>query len=88
MKEPTNVEGKFTRVSAFTGSRKDSPVVVAFVGNLTKETIAPESIAYIKWFYGREGWEHRFVKEFPDGIERRNGSPSGNFVNEYMVIEK
>ena len=87
MKTPVDVSGKFTRVSAFTGNRRDSPVVVAFIGNLTKETIAPKSIEYIKWFYEREGWKHRFVDEFPDGIEQRQGSPNGNFVNDYMVIE-
>ena len=84
----TNVDGKFERVSAFDGSHKKGPVVVAFAGNLTRETIRDESVEYIKWFYGRSGWKHRFTYEFPEGIEKRPGMPMGSLINEFMVIEE
>lgn len=83
-----DVAGKFERVSAFQGSWKEGPIVVGFIGNLTKRTIAPESIEYIKGYYNRAGWNHRFVDEFPKEMEIRNGFAIGNITNGFMVIEK
>ena len=78
--------GRFARVSDF--SDRTGPVLVGFCGDVYPHDLRPEHIEYIKAFYNRAGWGHRFYNEWPEEIKPAYpaAKAKGNFKNGFMLI--
>lgn len=79
-----DINGRFSRVSA--GYDKTAPVLVGLLGNVWPHDLTAANIDYIKAFYGRTGWAHKLLTDWPDDIAPAYPAAKKNFVNGFVLI--
>ena len=81
-----SISGKFTKVSK--SYDKNSNVLISFVGDLWPHDLTSANIEYIKSFYSRPGWNHKFLDKWPEDIEPWYPAAKSRTKNRFMLIYK